>query len=139
MNQEQTQNYFAQKEKMKTVKQARVRVGLSWLLHMFTIPPVVSLVYSIKTENYVPVLAATGVAVVSAPLALIDLGLTLAIAPPVTSAVLIGNAASSSRRKLGIFEPEEADMMAFSSFKPNPEVVVNNVVNNTKTEEGEVS
>ena len=68
--------FLAQKEEVKSVKQARVRVGVSWLLHMFTIPPVVSLVYSIKTENYVPVLAATGAAILSAPVAMIDFGLT---------------------------------------------------------------
>mgnify|MGYP003115788371 FL=1 len=120
--------FLAQKEEIKSVKQARVRVGVSWLLHMFTIPPVVSLVYSIKTENYVPVLAATGAAILSAPVAMIDFGLTFFVAPPITSAVLIQTKAGERRRQLGIFGPEQADSMYFSNFQNRPqyEVVVKN-------------
>tara|TARA_R100000406_G_scaffold29816_2_gene19340 strand:- start:539 stop:946 length:408 start_codon:yes stop_codon:yes gene_type:complete len=120
--------FLAQKEEVKSVKQARVRVGVSWLLHMFTIPPVVSLVYSIKTENYVPVLAATGAAILSAPVAMIDFGLTFFVAPPITSAVLIQTKAGERRRQLGIFGPEQADSMYFSNFQNRPqyEVVVKN-------------
>ena len=95
--------FLAQKEEVKSVKQARVRVGVSWLLHMFTIPPVVSLVYSIKTENYVPVLAATGNLNPFACV-MIDFGLTFFVAPPITSAVLIQTKVVRRRRQLGIFE-----------------------------------
>ena len=123
------QDYLAQKDQIKAVKQAKVRVGISWILHAFTIPPIVSLIYSIKTENYTPVLAATGVALVTAPLALFDFGITLAVAPPVTSAVLIQTKATNRRGQLGIFGPEQADAMMFSNFQantPKVEVVVNN-------------
>lgn len=130
------QTYLQQKDQIKAVKQARVRVGISWLVHLFTIAPVASLVYSIKTENYVPVLAATGAALVSLPIAAIDFGLTLAIAPPVTSAVLIQTKAGSRRRQLGIFGPEQADMMMFSNFQNTPKVEV--VVNNQTQTEGVV-
>ena len=120
--------FLAQKEEIKSIKQARVRVGVSWLLHMFTIPPVVSLVYSIKTENYIPVLAATGAAILSAPVAMIDFGLTFFVAPPITSAVLIQTKAGERRRQLGIFGPEQADSMLYSNLpqRPNIEVVVKN-------------
>lgn len=117
-------NYVAQKEQVSLVKQARTRVGISWLLHMFTIPPVVSLIYSVKTENYIPVLAATGAAIISAPIAFIDFGLTFFIAPPVTSAVLIQSKAGSSRRKLGIFGPEQADSMMFGNMNNHPQIEV---------------
>ena len=123
------QDYLTQKDQIKAVKQARVRVGISWILHAFTLPPIVSLVYSIKTENYIPVLAATGVALVTAPLAFVDFGLTFAVAPPVTSAVLIQTKATNRRGQLGIFGPEQADAMMFSNFQantPKVEVVVNN-------------
>mgnify|MGYP003114366903 FL=1 len=128
------QTYLDQKERISAVKQARVRVGISWLVHLFTIAPVASLVYSIKSENYVPVLAATGVAVLGVPLAAVDYGLTLAVAPPITSAVLLQTKAGERRRQLGIFGPEQADMMMFSNFQNTPkvEVVVNNQ-NNTET------
>ena len=121
--------FLQQKEQHKAVKQARVRVGISWLLHIFTVPPIVSLVYSIKTENYLPVLAATGAAVVGVPMAAVDMGVTFLVAPPVTSAVLLQTKAGERRRQLGIFGPEQADAMAFSNFQannPKIEVVVNN-------------
>lgn len=120
------QSYLAQKEQVKAIKQARVRIGIAWLAHMFA-APISSLVYSIKTENYVPVLAATGVALVAVPVAAIDLGLTLAVAPPVTSAVLIQTKAGERRRQLGIFGPEQADQMMFGNFQPVPTKVEVNV------------
>jgi hypothetical protein len=126
------QTYLKQKDQIKAIKQARVRVGISWLTHIFTIAPIASLVYSIKSENYVPVLAATGVAAIGVPLAVIDFGLTLAVAPPITSAVLIQTKAGSRRRQLGIFGPEQADAMMFSNFQNIPKVEV--VVNNKTTE-----
>jgi hypothetical protein len=126
------QTYLKQKDQIKAIKQARVRVGISWLTHIFTIAPIASLVYSIKSENYVPVLAATGVAAIGVPLAVIDFGLTLAVAPPITSAVLIQTKAGERRRQLGIFGPEQADAMMFSNFQNIPKVEV--VVNNKTTE-----
>ena len=118
------QAYLEQKDAVKAVKQARTRVGISWLLHLFTVPPVVSLIYSIKTENYIPLLAATGAAIVSAPIAVLDYGFTFFVAPPVTSALLIQTKAGERRRQLGIFGPEQADAMMFSNFNNQPKVEV---------------
>ena len=130
-NQTDYKSYLQQKDEVKAVKQARTRVGISWLLHLFVpCPPLVSLIYSIKTENFIPVLAATGVAAVSAPVALVDFGFTFFVAPPVTSALLIQTKAGERRRQLGIFGPEQADAMMFSNFnnQPKVEVTVNNEV-----------
>ena len=133
------QTYLAQKEQVKAIKQARVRIGIAWLAHMFA-APISSLVYSIKTENYVPVLAATGVACLAVPIAVIDLGLTLAVAPPVTSAVLIQTKAGERRRQLGIFGPEQADQMMFGTFQSVPtKVEVNVNAPNPGVSVGEVS
>lgn len=118
--------FSAIKEHQKACKQAGVRIGISWALHMLTIPPVVSLVYSIKTENWAPFAAATGVAVLATPFALFDFGLTLAVAPPVTSAVLLQTKAGERRRQLGIAGPEEADVLAFSNFQTTEKVVKTN-------------
>ena len=117
--------YLQQKDEVKAVKQARTRVGISWLLHLFVpCPPLVSLIYSIKTENFIPVLAATGVAAVAAPVAIVDMGFTFFVAPPVTSALLIQTKAGERRRQLGIFGPEQADAMMFSNFNNQPKVEV---------------
>jgi len=121
------QSYLQQKDQVKAIKQARVRIGISWVAHLFA-GPIASVVYSIKTENFIPVLAATGAAVVSLPVAVIDFGLTFAVAPPVVSAVLVQTKAGERRRQLGIFGPEQADALMFSNFQntPKTEVVVNN-------------
>ena len=118
------QAYLEQKDAVKAVKQARTRVGISWLLHLFAVPPVVSLIYSIKTENYIPLLAATGAAIVGVPVAMVDAGFTFLVAPPVTSALLIQTKAGERRRQLGIFGPEQADAMMFSNFNNQPKVEV---------------
>ena len=118
------QAYLEQKDAVKAVKQARTRVGISWLLHLLTVPPVVSLIYSIKTENYIPLLAATGAAIVGVPVAMVDAGFTFLVAPPVTSALLIQTKAGERRRQLGIFGPEQADAMMFSNFNNQPKVEV---------------
>ena len=121
-------DYIQQKEQIKAIKQARVRVGVSWLCHLFIpLPPVTSLIYSIKSENFLPFLAATGVAVAAAPVALVDFGFTFFVAPPVTSAVLLTTRANKRRRELGIFGPEMADGMLYN-VAPKVEVTVKNEV-----------
>ena len=55
---------------------------------------------------------------------MIDFGITLAGAPPVTSAVLIQMKAGSRRRQLGIFGPEQADGMLYGNMSPKIELVV---------------
>ena len=121
-NLENFSKFAAAKEQRKSCKQAGVRVGISWALHLLTVPPVVSLVYSAKTDNWTPFLAATGVAVLSAPFALFDFGFTFLLAPPVTSAVLLQTKAGERRRQLGIVGPEEADVLAFSNFQTTEKV-----------------
>ena len=106
-------------ERLNDSKQARVRLGIAWLTHLFTVAPVASVVYSVKTGNWVPTLAATGVAVVGVPLAALDLGFTLAVAPPVTSAVLLTTATTSKRNKLGIIDPLQADSIYFEEIQNN--------------------
>jgi len=96
-------------EKLNDAKLARVRVGTSWLFHFFTIAPIASIVYSAKTNYWVPTIAATGVAAVTLPVSIFDYGITFAVAPPITSAVLLQTKAQEKRRKLGIVGPEEAD------------------------------
>ena len=73
------------------------------------VAPIASIVYSAKTNYWVPTLAATGVAAVTLPISIFDYGITFAVAPPVTSAVLLQTKVQEKRRKLGIVGPEEAD------------------------------
>ena len=97
-------------EQIGDIKLARVRQGMNGLFH-FLLAPVASVYYGSKTGYWMPTLAATGVAVVAVPLAVIDLGFTFAVAPPVTSCLMMCNRSSEKRRKLGILMPEQADAM----------------------------
>jgi len=92
------------------LKLARVRQGINGLAH-FIAGPIASVAYGAKTGYWVPTLAATGVAVVTAPMALVDFGLTFAFAPPVTSCLLMCTKSNEKRRQLGIMMPEQADAM----------------------------
>jgi hypothetical protein len=105
-----TNNAAIAAEQIKDIKLARVRQGLNGLAH-FVAGPIASVYYGSKTGYWMPTLAATGVAVIGLPLALVDMGLTFALAAPVTSCLLMCNQSSEKRRQLGILLPEQADAM----------------------------
>ena len=92
------------------VKLAAVRQGLAGFVTIMT-GPIGSIVYGAKTGFWTPTLAATGVAVIGVPFALIDFGLTTLIGAPVCSTILLCTASTEKRRKLGITLPYEADEM----------------------------
>jgi len=97
-------------EQISDLKLARVRQGLNGLAH-FISGPIASVYYGAKTGNWAPTLIATGVAVVAVPVAVIDLGFTLAVAPPLTSCLMMCNKSSEARRRLGILMPEQAEAL----------------------------
>ncbi len=103
-------NYAIAGEQIKDLKLARVRQGMNGLFH-FLLAPVASVYYGSKTGYWTPTLAATGIAVVAVPFAVLDLGLTFAVAPPLTSCLMMCNKSSEKRRQLGIMMPEQADAM----------------------------
>ena len=98
------------------LKRAKTRCWGIWLSHFF-LAPVASAVYSAKTNNWMPFGVATGVAVIGLPLALIDLGITTAIAAPITSAAMLSGKVCEARRKKGIFMPEEAEAKLFNGLR----------------------
>ena len=94
----------------RDVKSAAVRQVMCGFSHAF-FGPVASVYYSAKVGNWIPTAAATGIAFLSLPVALFDLGITFALAPPITSALLVISDSQEKRRKLGITMPEQADAM----------------------------
>ena len=105
--------FKARKEEARQVNSARVRCWGVALGHFF-LPPVASVAYAVKTGKWAPTLFATGAAVVATPIAAVDLGITLAVVPPLTSAVMIINQVKDDRRRQQFISPEEADMAAFA-------------------------
>ena len=97
-------------EQISDLKLASVRQGLNGLAH-FIAGPFASVYYGSKTGNWAPTLIATGVAVVAVPVAIVDLGFTFAVAPPLTSCLLMCNKSSEARRRLGILMPEQAEAL----------------------------
>ena len=106
-------SFLAEKRESDCIKQARVRQGAMVAAHL-VVPPVVSTIYAVKTNNWMPTIAATGAAVVCA---VADAGLGFPIlsmtVPPVTSAVMIANKGSDARKRLGIVMPEQADKLLY--------------------------
>ena len=97
------------------LKRAKTRCWGIWLSHFF-LAPVASGVYAAKTNNWLPFGIATGVAVIGLPLAIVDLGITTAIAAPITSAAMLSGKVCEARRKRGIIIPEEAEAKLFNGL-----------------------
>ena len=101
-------DFMAQKAEVASLKQARVRVWGVVVSHLVA-APIASVVYAIKTENWVPTLVGTGVAIVGIPLALVDLGITASIGAPVASAALFIKRGIHKRQEHQFLTPEQAD------------------------------
>ena len=98
------------------LKRAKTRCWGIWVSHLF-LAPVASCVYAAKTNNWLPTAVATGVAVVGIPLAVFDLGVTVTLAAPITSAAMLSSKVQEARRKKGIFIPEEAEAKLFDGLR----------------------
>lgn len=98
------------------LKRAKTRCWGVWVSHFF-MAPVASIVYSAKTNYWLPFGVASGVAVLGLPLALFDLGITTAIVAPVTSAAMLSGKITESRRKKGFYIPEEAEAALFNGLR----------------------
>jgi hypothetical protein len=108
--------YLKQKKEISEAKQAAVRCWAVVIGHLF-LPPVSSLYYAVKTNHWKPTWIATGIAAVTIPLAVVDAGITLSLAPPITSAAMIISNTTEKRRKLQVFGPEQADHIRYNLEK----------------------
>ena len=97
------------------LKQAKTRVWGIWGSHLL-LAPVASVVYASKTNNWLPTIVATGIALVGLPLAVIDLGITSGIIAPVTSAGMLSAKVMEARRKRGILDPIQAEADYFNGL-----------------------
>ena len=119
-------DFMAQKAEVAALKQARVRVWGVVVSHLVA-APISSVVYAIKTENWVPTLVATGVGIVGIPLAVIDAGITAGVLAPVSSAALFIRRGLKKREEFQFLTPEQADLALFEKqsggLKTEPPVV----------------
>lgn len=100
--------FLAEKQEIKNLKAARTRCWGAWTKTLL-LGPFGSVWQSVVSDNWVPTLVATGVWVCTIPLAVVDLGITSAIAPPVTAAAMFTARASKSRKMMQMHSPEQAE------------------------------
>ncbi len=77
--------------------------------------PVASVVYSAKQKNPWAAVVATAVFTLGIPFSVVDLGLTMTLGAPIVSIAMLTGKGGESRRRLGIFSPEEADMLLYNN------------------------
>ena len=106
------EDYQNKRKEISEAKQAAVRCWAVVIGHLF-VAPISSIYYSAKTNHWKPTWIATGIAAVTVPLAIVDAGITLSLAPPITSAAMIISNTTEKRRKLQVFGPEQADHILF--------------------------
>ena len=106
-----TNNYaqfLAEKQEIDALKAARTRCWGAWL-KCLTLGAAGSIWQSAVTGNWKPTLVATAVAVPCLGFAVADMGLTFAVAPPVTAAAMFTSKATSSRKRFQFHSPEQAE------------------------------
>ena len=91
---------------------ARTRNWAIVLAHLIS-APIASIIYSMKQKNPWPATVATIVFTVGIPFSMVDFGLVSFIGAPVTSIAMLCGKAGDSRRRLGIYSAEEADIMFY--------------------------
>ena len=106
------QEYLTRKDELDTIKAARTRTYGSWLWCL-GLGAIGSVIQSTRTGNWKPTIVATCVAVPCAVISVVDAGITLAIAPPVTAAAMFASKTDSARKKLQVVDPREADAMLY--------------------------
>ena len=100
--------FIADKQEIDGLKAARTRCWGAWC-KCIGLGAIGSIWQSAVTGNWQPTIVATAVAVPCLGLAVVDMGLTLAVAPPVTAAAMFTSKAVNSRRRFKFHSPEQAD------------------------------
>ena len=93
---------------------SRVRCTPMWLLHLFTFPPIVSVIYCSKINYWKPAIFATATACLTVPLDLAGTVFITGVVPPLISAGMINARVRKSREDLGIMMPDEADRLIYN-------------------------
>ena len=100
-------------QRYQLVSAARTRTWGIILLHLLC-APVGSAVYSSKQKSWAPFWTATAVFFVGCFTWVFDFGATASIGAPVTSIVMLSGKAGESRRRLGIYDPLQADALLYN-------------------------
>ena len=101
--------FLKAKKEIEDLKSARTRCWGAWL-KCLSLGAIGSVWQSCVTGNWRPTGIATIVAVPCVFLAPVDMGLTVAFAPPITAAAMFTSAATKQRNRFHFVSPEQADM-----------------------------
>ena len=106
--------YKAQVDYVNDCKRASQRC---WALALWGFTGVIgSVVCAVRTNNWFPTAVATGVFVVCSPLIAADSGFTATVLPGVTSAGMFIAKTSSTRKKLKVIMPEQAEELLYETI-----------------------
>ena len=109
------QKYQEIQEELADIETARVRTW-GYMVGAYLTGPIWPAVIATRTKKWTPFWAGLGLGVLSLPLAALDLGFISSLPAASLGTYLMAEKSKEKRRKLGIFTPEQADVIKFSKF-----------------------
>ena len=110
-------SYKEYKAKVDYVNDCKSAAQRCWATALWGfVGPIGSVVCAVKSNNWIPTAVATGVFVACSPLAVVDMGLTMTTLPGLTSAGMFILKTNSSRKKLRVIMPQQADELLYDSI-----------------------
>jgi hypothetical protein len=109
------QKYQEAQDELADIETARVR-GWGYFLGAYLTGPIWPAVIATRTKKWTPFWAGLGLGVVTLPFIALDLGFISSVPAAGLGTYLMAEKSKEKRRKLGIFTPEQADVIKFSKF-----------------------
>ena len=109
------QKYQDAQEELADIETARVR-GWGYFLGAYLTGPIWPAVIATRTKKWTPFWAGLGLGVVTLPFVALDLGFISSVPAAGLGTYLMAEKSKEKRRKLGVFTPEQADVIKFSKF-----------------------
>jgi hypothetical protein len=109
------QKYQEAQDELADIETARVR-GWGYFLGAYLTGPIWPAVIATRTKKWTPFWAGLGLGVVTLPFVALDLGFISSVPAAGLGTYLMAEKSKEKRRKLGVFTPEQADVIKFSKF-----------------------
>ena len=110
-----TNNYAEKQARLEDIECARTREW-AYFLGAYLTGPIVPAWYYLRNKKLAPFLGGLAAGVITFPLALFDLGIFTSLPAAGFAAGMMHQEAKKSRRKLELFNAEQADMLKMKEF-----------------------